>query len=65
MGGAVAGGTVTWLLTRDTRPASGPPAPTGPKPSASFVTPTGGVIGASATPTGSVPAYGVGVRGIF
>jgi hypothetical protein len=57
-GGMLAGGVVAALLTRD-KP---------PEPQTSrwrWGVPTAGVIGASATPEGAVPAYGVGWRGGF
>jgi hypothetical protein len=61
VGGTLVGGGVAWWLTRDrsSKPASdaGPPAPR--------VVPTGGVIGASQSSTGSVPAYGIGLRGAW
>ncbi len=58
-GGLVAGGTIAWLLTRE-HPA--------PPPSARqdfHVTPFGGTVGSSATREGSVPAYGLGLRGTW
>ena len=58
LGGSVAGGAVAWVLTRDVVKAKRPAwMPLG--------TPTAGVIGASATPSGYVPAYGIGFRGGF
>jgi hypothetical protein len=57
-GGTLVGGVVAWLLTRDKTPA---PAPS----SWTWGVPTAGVIGASATPSGAVPAYGLGWRGTF
>jgi hypothetical protein len=58
LGGTIAGGTIAWLVTKDSpavqRPAWLPPG-----------TPTAGVIGQSQTPLGTVPAYGVGWRGAF
>ncbi len=55
--GTILGGTAAWWFTRDRAPA---PA----TPRSSFrMTPYGGTIGSSATPTGAVPAYGVGVNG--
>jgi hypothetical protein len=59
LGGAVAGGSLTFWLTRE---RSGP-AP--PKPAAWSIMPTGGVIGSSATPHGNAPALGVGASGRF
>jgi hypothetical protein len=50
--GSVVGGGLAWWLTRDRHPDS----------KASFLrlgTPSAGVIGASATPTGWQPAYGI------
>jgi hypothetical protein len=58
LGGAVAGGGIAWLLTRDAWTAK----------AASFLpvgAPTAGVIGASATRMGATPAYGVGWQGSF
>jgi hypothetical protein len=51
LGGTAVGGTLAWYLTRGSS-SSGHALLTG--------TPTAGVIGTSATPTGAVPAYGVG-----
>lgn len=58
--GTLVGGGVAWWLTRD-RNASGPV----PNASAPRVTPFGGVVGASATREGAVPAYGLGARGTW
>lgn len=58
-GGTILGGAVAWYFTRDKGDSSPAPA------SAFRVAPYGGTIGASATPTGSVPAYGAGIRGQF
>lgn len=58
MGGTLVGGAIAWWLTRD-KPAKEAPRP------ASRITPFGGVIGASITREGNVPAYGVGLRGAF
>ena len=60
LGGSLAGGTLAWLLTRNS-------AVTPPKQASWLTTglPTVGVIGASATSTGSVPAYGIGYNGRF
>jgi hypothetical protein len=59
-GGTLLGGSLAWFLTRDMGKKT---------ESASFLedsgAPMAGVIGASATPTGSVPAYGVGWQGRF
>jgi hypothetical protein len=58
LGGAVAGGGIAWLLTRDAWAAK----------AASWLpvgTPTAGVIGGSATRTGATPVYGVGWQGAF
>lgn len=56
--GTLAGGAAAWWLTRE-RPHR-EPTRAGPQ-----VAPFGGVVGASATPRGAEPAYGVGVRGRF
>jgi len=57
-GGTLAGGLTAWWLTRDRKPA--------PAPKTSFrLVPYGGTIGSSATKDGAVPAYGIGVNGIF
>ena len=61
-GGMLLGGTVAWWLTRERAAApAGKPA----TPLAERVLPFGGVIGSSATPEGSVPAYGAGLRGTW
>ncbi len=57
LGGSVVGGGLTWLITRDAKPTRTTRLPIG--------MPTAGVIGQSATPGGSVPAYGFGFRGGF
>jgi hypothetical protein len=57
-GGAIAGGLVAWFLTRDKSPHT---ASSGWK----WGLPTAGIIGASATPSGAVPAYGLGWQGRF
>jgi hypothetical protein len=62
VGGSVVGGTVAWLVTRD---KSAPASPAPAKPNALEITPTGGVVGTSATPSGPVPAYGAGLVGKF
>lgn len=58
VGGSLLGGGVAWWLTQNR-----------PKKTADFqsprMTPMGGVIGSSATAEGSVPAYGIGLRGIW
>ncbi len=56
--GTLLGGAVAWWLTRDRGTSKAPRA-------SWTLTPTGGVIGASATGHGPVPAYGVGARGTF
>lgn len=56
--GTVAGGALAWFLTRDTKPA----ATDATRP---HLAPTAGIIGQSATPSGAVPAYGVGLNGTF
>jgi hypothetical protein len=58
LGGTLLGGGAAWYLTRDDKPSK----------RASFVlpgAPTAGVIGASATPNGTTPAYGIGWQGSF
>lgn len=56
-GGGIIGGGLAWWLTRS-RPAEG-------HGWLRWGTPNAGVIGASATPTGSVPVYGAGWSGTF
>jgi hypothetical protein len=58
-GGTLVGGLAGWWFTRERPRRADRPA--------GFlrVTPYGGTIGASATATGSVPAYGLGARGVF
>jgi len=72
--GTLVGGAVAWFLTRSmpSEPAAASRAqlsshgPHPPRRSAlSNVTPMGGVIGSSATPNGTVPAYGLGLTGRF
>jgi len=58
--GTLAGGTVAWFMTRDVD-GSKSAARTFPH----GLSPMGGVIGSSVTPTGVVPAYGVGLSGRF
>ncbi len=79
VGGTLAGGAIAWWLTRARPPVeksgSAPVDHAGrraaPRAGATRaddslrMVPFGGVIGASATPHGSEPAYGVGVRGSF
>jgi len=60
LGGTLVGGAAAWWFTRD-RSSTPPPA----RPNALRLTPYGGTVGASATRDGSVPAYGLGVRGIW
>jgi hypothetical protein len=60
LAGAVVGGGLTWIVTRNPTPATAPA-----KPQAWSVSPTGGVIGTSATSNGTVPAYGIGAIGQF
>ena len=55
--GGVAGGALAWVFTR------GSSAPKGD--AWRYGSPNAGVIGTSATPTGSVPAYGVSWGGPF
>lgn len=64
--GTLAGAGVAWWLTRE-RSAAPSPTPTRAAPSRAEprVIPFGGIVGASATPVGPVPAYGVGVRGAW
>jgi hypothetical protein len=57
-GGTLVGGLAAWWFTRDKSPRR-------PPPSAMRLVPYGGTIGASATRDGSVPAYGLGLRGTF
>lgn len=57
--GTLLGGGIAWWLTREHHESKGPTA------DGSRILPMGGVIGSSATREGSVPAYGVGVRGSF
>ena len=58
VGGSLLGGGVAWWLTQN-RPKKAAEL-NGPR-----VTPMGGVIGSSATAEGNVPAYGIGLRGIW
>lgn len=58
-GGTIAGGLAAWWLTRERKPEE-------PKPRAGLrMVPFGGTIGSSATKDGAVPAYGLGVNGVF
>jgi hypothetical protein len=57
-GGTLVGGGLSWILTRNVRPEKRASAFT-------WGTPTAGVIGASQTPSGAVPAYGLAWRGSF
>ncbi|MGO8997166.1 MAG: hypothetical protein ACLQVI_27945 [Polyangiaceae bacterium] len=60
LGGTVIGGTLAWVLTKDSKPKANAGNP--------FLLPgmpTAGVIGASETKTGAVPAYGMGWTGSF
>lgn len=59
LGGTAIGGTLAWALTRDGKPATGATKLLLPG------MPTAGVIGASETRTGPVPAYGLGWTGSF
>ncbi|WP_394826282.1 hypothetical protein [Pendulispora albinea] len=59
--GTVVGGTLAWFLTRNMARETAGHAPS----FARSLSPMGGVIGSSATPTGAVPAYGVGITGRF
>jgi len=56
LGGTVAGGAIAWALTRNSSPSTHAAIPGAP---------TAGIIGSSVTPTGIVPAYGVGWVGSF
>ena len=58
LGGTVLGGTLAWWLTRDAKPNP-------PGSALLYGEPMAGVIGGSQTPTGVVPAYGVGWAGSF
>ncbi len=63
LGGTVVGGALGWWLTRDAKPKTD-----NGKGSANallFGQPVAGVIGMSQTPTGAVPAFGVGWGGAF
>ncbi len=63
LGGAVLGGGLALVVTREN---NAPPKPAGTASACPWsLVPTGGPIGASATPSGSVPAYGIGVNGRF
>ncbi|WP_394843316.1 hypothetical protein LZC95_40485 [Pendulispora brunnea] len=63
--GTLVGGGIAWFLTRN-MPREPAVSRTAPRSNTGMsVTPTGGVIGSSATPTGIVPAYGVGLTGRF
>ena len=55
--GTIAGGAAGWWLTRSMPKTKGP--------TATHLVPFGGAIGSSATRTGEVPAYGLGLRGSF
>ncbi len=55
--GTLAGAGVAWYLTRGKGQEG--------DRKAARILPMGGVIGESAGPSGSVPAYGVGARGVF
>jgi hypothetical protein len=57
LGGSIAGGVVSLILTRK----MSAPSTTSRVPGSPYA----GVIGASATPEGAVPAYGIGWRGGF
>ncbi len=62
-GGTLLGGATAWWFTRN--PSTPAPAPSRHALLRPRITPYGGTIGASATKDGSVPAYGIGVRGTF
>jgi hypothetical protein len=55
-GGTLAGGAIAWAITRNSPPSMHAAVPGSP---------TAGIIGSSVTPTGTVPAYGVGWVGSF
>lgn len=57
--GTLLGGGVAWWLTR------AKPKPVKSRAGDLHLTPTGGVIGQSATREGNVPAYGVGLHGVW
>lgn len=58
-GGTLAGGLTAWWLTREKKTEEH-------RPRAGLrMVPYGGTIGSSATKDGAVPAYGLGVNGIF
>jgi hypothetical protein len=60
LGGTLVGGALGWWLTRDAKPKTN-----GSASVLQFGEPIAGVIGTSQTPTGSVPAYGIGWGGSF
>jgi hypothetical protein len=73
--GTIAGGALTYFLTRDKKPAS-PPAPSSPSNASPpepargawqslTLQPMGGMIGTSATKEGATPIYGAGLAGTF
>jgi hypothetical protein len=64
LAGSVAGGVLTWWLTRES-PGANPARPSSAGPFALPGGPTAGVIGTSASRTGSVPVIGVGWSGGF
>jgi len=59
IGGSVVGGLAAWWLTRE-----GAPSPS-KKAAWKYGTPNAGILGASETPRGSTPIYGVGWSGSF
>ncbi|HSO31939.1 MAG TPA: hypothetical protein VLT33_05470 [Labilithrix sp.] len=58
-GGTLVGGGIAWFLTRE-KAAAAPKQALGP-----HFEPFGGVVGASQTREGNVPAYGAGLRGTW
>jgi hypothetical protein len=62
-GGLVLGGGIAWFLTRER--AAPPAAARLTRERPNELTPFGGTIGSSATREGSVPAYGLGLRGTW
>jgi len=63
--GTLVGGGIAWFLTRNMPAEPVLPRATSRARDGLSVTPMGGVIGSSVTPTGVVPAYGLGLSGRF